>query len=252
MKILKLKLTNCYLIPINSKYLLIDTGYEWEWDSFKEKLEKLQIQLSNIAYLVITHHHDDHSGLINNLIAHNHDIVVIASRQCFEYLKLGRHVHPQEFGHINKRIHFILAVKGKFDKKWTHAFPKFEFRGNDIIIENDISFEDLGISLNGKIIKTPGHSSDQISVILDDKSCICGDAAANFLQFAGTKYGLISLDNWDDFYNSWEKIISLNVETIYPSHGKKFSVDKLKKNLRKCKKDNMVILSKTTAHSSKS
>ncbi len=240
MEKLKLKVTNCYLLPVDSKYLLIDTGYDWEWASFLDKLEYANILISEIAYLLITHHHDDHSGLIKYLTDKNPDIIVIASRKCYQYLKQGKHVHPDTFGHINKRIHFILTVKGKLDKKWSHSFPAYECKDKDIIIDNDISFNDLGLNINGKIITTPGHSIDQISVITDNKMCFCGDAAADLLRFAGTKYALISIDNWNDFYNSWDKIISHDVQTIYPSHGKDFSIDKLKKNLRRCKKENMV------------
>ena len=241
MKTLKLKLTNCYLIPIESSYILVDTGYEWEWDTFQKGLEELNVRISDIDYLLITHHHDDHSGLITNLIEVNPKIRVIMHHLCSDYLKLGKHVHPSEFWHINKRISYILAIKARFDKKWTHSFPIYLGRDSDIIIKSDTQLKDIGIKLAGRIIETPGHSLDQIALILDNGICICGDAASNFLHFAGLKYGLISIDNWDDFYLSWEKIIDLNVTEIYPAHGKAFDMIKLKNNLRKNKKENMVV-----------
>lgn len=238
---LKLKLTNCYLSPINdNKYLLIDTGYEWEWHTFKQKLNNLKININDISYLLLTHHHDDHSGLVTILIEQNPDIIIILHHLCSDYLKLGKHVHPSIFWYINKKIAFILALKAKFDKKWTHSFPKYEGRSSDILIKEDISLKDLGINIVGEIIETNGHSSDHISLILDNAICICGDAAANFLQFAGTKYCIISLDDWDKFYKSWDKIINMNVRKIYPAHGKEFNIVKLQKNLRKNKKKNLV------------
>jgi hydroxyacylglutathione hydrolase len=241
MKILRLKLTNCYLVPIDSKYLLVDTGYEWEWDTFQKGLNELNVKISDIDYLLLTHHHDDHSGLITNLIEINPKIRIILHQLCSEYLKLGKHVHPSEFWHMNKRISIILSIKAKFDKKWTHSFPIYNGRESDIIINSDTNLKDIGVNLKGRIIETPGHSLDQIALILDNGICICGDSASNFLHFAGLKYGLISIDNWDYFYQSWDKIIDSNVNKIYPAHGESFDVIKLKKNLRKNKKENMVL-----------
>ena len=241
MKILKLKLTNCYLIPLDSKYILIDTGYEWEWETFQKRLVELNVRISDIDYLLLTHHHDDHSGLITNLIEANPNIRIIVHHLCSDYLKIGKHVHPSKFWHINKRISFILAIKARFDKKWTHSFPIYKGRDSDIIIKGDTFLKDIGINIKGQIIETPGHSLDQIALILDNGNCICGDSASNFLHFAGLKYGLISIDNWDYFYQSWEKIIDSNVDRIYPAHGEYFDVIKLKDNLRKNKKENMVL-----------
>ncbi len=242
MKTIKLKYTNSYLIPADSKYILIDTGYEWEWELFLKQLSNLNIKPSDISHLVLTHHHDDHCGLINKLISLNPSLIIVLSRIGSEYLKNGKHVHSVGFGYINRTIALIMKLKGTFDKKWTHTFPTFEHRDVDVLLHDDVNLKDIGIGLNGRVIKTPGHSDDSISVILEDGSCFCGDAAANFLQLAGTKYCIISVDNWDEYYRSWEKIISSGAKLIYPAHGKAFKVKKLMENLRKNKKENMVLL----------
>ena len=38
LKVLKLKVTNCYLVGIGNQYLLVDTGYEYEWTLFCKRL----------------------------------------------------------------------------------------------------------------------------------------------------------------------------------------------------------------------
>ncbi len=75
--------------------------------------------------------------------------------------------------------------------------------------------------------------------MFDDGDCIAGDAAANFLQWAGAKYCVISVDNLEQYYASWEKLISAGARRIFPSHGKPFSVAALQRNLGKHKKENM-------------
>ncbi len=60
---LKLSVTNCFLIKAGQKYILVDTGYEYEWDRFCERLKAAGVSLSAISHLILTHHHGDHAGL---------------------------------------------------------------------------------------------------------------------------------------------------------------------------------------------
>ena len=46
----KLKLTNCFVIPNGSSYLLVDTGYEYEWDGFVDELAKLHVGVDQISH----------------------------------------------------------------------------------------------------------------------------------------------------------------------------------------------------------
>jgi glyoxylase-like metal-dependent hydrolase (beta-lactamase superfamily II) len=242
-KNIKLGLTNCFLIPLNSKCLLVDTGYEWEWKTFQKRLNDVNVRISDIGYLLLTHHHDDHSGLINNLVESNPQIKIIAYQKAKDYLKLGENVRYPGQGYINKRVGFILGIRDKIDKKWAqHAFPAFDIREKDILINEDTNVKDIGININGKVIVTPGHTDDSISLVLDDGSCFCGDAAANFPQFAGTKYCVIIINDLEEYYRSWVKILNENPRIIYPAHGKPFKAECLQKNLYKNKKENIVLL----------
>ncbi|MCB2341495.1 MBL fold metallo-hydrolase [Clostridium estertheticum] len=201
---LKLSLTNCFLIRTDNKYVLIDTGYEYDWDLFCKRLKSVGVRLSDISHIILTHHHDDHCGLLNKLLKENNNIQIIMS-----YLAKD------------------LLLKGENE--------------NDILVEEEIRIKDIGINLNGKILKTPGHTIDSISVLFDDGDCIVGDAAANMLQFAGTKYCVIFICNIDEYYESWRKIICGNSQRVFPAHGKPFSVEKLKINIGKNQKKNMVM-----------
>jgi len=241
LKILKLKVTNLYLTRAGAKYLLVDTGYEYEWKVFRRKLAEAGIGLDEIGWVLLTHHHDDHSGLINNLVAEQPGVKLILSHLGREYLAVGKHFHCPGAGYVNRRISRLLTLKGRFDAKWTHAFPPYKVRENDLLVRGDTSFQELGIPLAGRIIETPGHSPDHLSVVFDDGDCLAGDAAANFLQWAGAKYCVISVDDLDQYYTSWHKLISSGARHIFPSHGRPFSVEALKRNLGKHKKENMVL-----------
>lgn len=74
---------------------------------------------------------------------------------------------------------------------------------------------------------------DSITLILDDGNAFVGDAAANMLQFAGTNYCVIALEDFDQYYQSWQKIIDYNAQHIFPAHNNPFPVEKLKQNIGK-------------------
>lgn len=240
---INLSVTNCFLIKNGNKYVLIDTGYEHEWDLFNEKLEESDISVSDISYVILTHHHDDHCGLLNKLTTENSDIRVVMSSLSKELILNGQNDMNHNGGFINKRAKQIKLLKNKFDKDWNELkFIPYEVRDKDILITEDTNLKDIGIELEGRIIETPGHSKDSISIILNNGYCFVGDAAANMpiFQSSGAKYCVLVLENLDKYYNSWEKMIAMNAKYILPGHGNLIPVEKLKENLGKNKTEDMV------------
>ena len=143
---------------------------------------------------------------------------------------------------VFKQLFLSIKLMKWVDKNNNLKFPPYLVRDNDILVTGDTRLKEIGIELDGTIIGTPGHSMDSISVALDDGDCFTGDAAANFLQFAGTNFCIIFVNDLDEYYRSWEKIISLNARKIFPAHGEQFTVEKLRQNLGKNKKENMVLI----------
>ena len=244
---LKLSVTNCFLIKsTDGKYILVDTGYEWDWGLFYKRLKQFNVGLSEISHIILTHHHDDHCGLLNQIVEQNSGVHIIMSYLSKDLLTKGVNDRSHGGGLLNKRIAFLIytflvPLKRIRAKRWPMTFPPYYVRKNDVLVSGETRLSDIGIGLNGRIIETPGHSIDSISIIFDDGDCIVGDAAANMLQFAGAKYCVIALDHIDEYYASWRKIISENAKQIYPSHGRPFGVEKLTDNIGKNKKENMVM-----------
>ena len=56
-----------YLLETPIGVVAIDTGYPGGFRKFKEQFEK-KWPLSALKYIFLTHHHDDHSGFLNELI----------------------------------------------------------------------------------------------------------------------------------------------------------------------------------------
>lgn len=246
---IKLSVTTCYLIEAEGRYILIDTGYEEDWDMFCEKIKEVNVNLSQIDFIVLTHHHDDHCGLLYDILRENSSIRVVMSRKCRELIAKGENDQTHGGGLLNKKVAFLIKRKQlyvslilhkKIDKAKNLKFRPYIFRDTDILVSHGMRLRDIGIQLEGTIIETPGHTVDSISILFDNGDCLVGDAAAAMLKFAGTKNCVIFICDMDEYYKSWEKIIASGAKMILPAHGKPFSVKKLKDNMRKNKAGNIV------------
>ncbi len=222
MKTFKLRYTNCYLIQHDCGWLLIDTGYEWEWEEFLAGLSSNGVSLSEITHLLITHAHDDHAGLLNHITEKNPNITIILSNIAASYLPGGVHIVKSGSGYVTRRMRLLASFKALFDRKWTHSYPCFQVRNHDKLISGQTKLSALGINLDGNVIPTPGHTDDSISLVTEEGDCYCGDAAANFFNIAGTHNCVIYVGCLKEYYESWNSLLKTGVKRIYPAHGKPF------------------------------
>jgi glyoxylase-like metal-dependent hydrolase (beta-lactamase superfamily II) len=225
----KLRYTNCFLLPHAQGWLLIDTGYEWEWGPFVRGLASFGIAPRDVSHILLTHAHDDHAGLLNRMVEENPDLSVIMSDRAVDALRTGSHVFDGKGGYVTRRMRFLAGVKATFDKRWTHRFPPYIRRPADRTMAGSVHLSELGIGLPGTIYPTPGHTEDSISLVMDDGTCFCGDAAANFFRFAGTRKCVIYIRDLDDYYRSWDMLLNIGATVIHPSHGGPFPAEALKK-----------------------
>ena len=222
----KLGFTNCYLLPYPEGYLLIDTSYPHSYNLFRQKLERSSIRLSRIKYLLLTHHHDDHAGFAAPL-AQESGCRIIVHRHALLPLKRGESeldIYP-----VNRRIKVIFRLFRLFHKEF--KFPPLTLSDNDILIEQDNTEVLKSIGLEGKILATPGHTNDSISVILSTGQAFVGDAAMNILPGSGIHYRPIYIKNIQEVYESWKKLKTCGAKILYPAHGAPFPIEQLEKQI---------------------
>lgn len=183
-QLLKYGNTNCYYIKGEKGSILVDTDWAGTLQAFYKKVKELNI--TNIDYLLITHYHPDHMGIVQDIIDNvNVKLLVIDVQK--DYIHCSDKIFEK-----NKNINFNPICTEPL-----------------IISCNDSRkfLNDLGI--NGEIIYTPGHSDDSISLILDEGIALVGDL-----------YDLNSAITFNDekINNSWDKILSYNISKIYYGH----------------------------------
>jgi glyoxylase-like metal-dependent hydrolase (beta-lactamase superfamily II) len=217
---------NNFLVSINDKNLLIDTGYENDFKRFCKQMKKQNISLNKIDYIFLTHAHDDHAGFLNELLRHT-SAKVILHPLSIERLQQGNHVYD---GGCSTKIAWLFCKGMALAGKGEHLFPPIEKQFEDRYIlfgsEEICNIENI---FTAKIIETSGHTTCSISLLLNNEILFCGDAAMN--GFPSSKRATIWIGDLHQFCKSWEMMISLNPKMIYPGHGKPFSPNDLTKYL---------------------
>ena len=219
----KLGWTQCYLLNCTGGYLLIDTDYPRYYRRFARKLGNLGIAMSDIKYLLLTHHHDDHAGFAAELVRST-GCQVIAHRHAVLPLSQGRSEGTDN--PVNWRCRATLALYTLRHTEYT--FPPLLLTERDLVVEGNDESILQGIGIDGVILHTPGHTRDSISVLLSDGSAFVGDAAMNFLRWTGMGHRPIVVENIGIVYESWQKLRDRGARVIYPSHGKPFAATELR------------------------
>jgi glyoxylase-like metal-dependent hydrolase (beta-lactamase superfamily II) len=218
-----------YLLPCKGGYLLIDTSYPDNYDLFKKGLAALNITVGEIRYIMVTHHHNDHSGFAARLAAES-GATIIAHEGAVPLLHAGKSMPYKKYVNRCTKIIFSMIVK-VFDGSPEHdftpvpeGFPIIPVKGND-----DHLLRTIGI--RGKIICTPGHTDDSISILMDDGRAFVGDLAMNFLNICSCQRRPALINDMKQLYTSWNSIIAAGARIIYPAHGDPFPVRDLRQSM---------------------
>ncbi len=219
---INLGITKCYLVEFPEGYLLIDTSYTKDYRKFLKALNRIGVDIYKIKYLLLTHHHDDHAGFAAELVEQT-GAKIIVHKNAVHPLKKG--VSERTVRSINRCVKILFSIYMMFHRSF--IYPSVTVTEKDIVLSGDdfSLLEKLGI--NGRIVYTPGHTRDSISVILNNGFSFVGDVAMNFLNICGIKYRPLFTEDIDAVFESWKKLIENGARILYPAHGKPFAADKL-------------------------
>lgn len=176
--------TNYYILEAKNGKLLIDCGWPGTLPKFMAELRRKGVSFKEIKYLLVTHFHPDHAGLVQEL-----------KQQGIQFILL------------ECQIHFIAQLTELFKTK---KYPYVEIQQSDsflLKIEDSRKFLS-SIGLSGEILHTPGHSDDSVTLVLDEGYAFTGDLHPAFMNIddAATR-------------TSWDKIHQHKIKRIFPGHG---------------------------------
>lgn len=210
---------NCNLIKTGAGYILIDTGTSNKRAALEKKLQDLGCGPGDLKLIILTHGDIDHVG--NSAYLHQKYGVKIAMHIAdVEMVKRGdmswnRKAKPDKVSLTFRILTSVMPLFLKMDKLETFT--------PDLTIDEDFNLKNYG--LDARVVHLPGHSKGSIGILTAGGDLFCGDLMYNMLGF---NY----IDDLSDYKNSIEKLKKLNVKTIFPGHGKPFSIEQFRRKVR--------------------
>ena len=177
--------TNYYVIGSGKNRLLVDVGWPGTMGKLSAMLKRKGIALDEIRFLLATHYHPDHAGLVQEVKRGGVRLMVIEGQ-----------------------LEFIPNLKQWMKPEMNYV--DIDLRDNTIVTLADSRAFLAKLGISGEVIATPGHSDDSVTLVLDS-----GDA------FTGDLQGVNRADEKDFAVvtRSWENIRATGAKMIHPGHG---------------------------------
>ena len=163
--------------------------------AFYRTIKNHDIKISDITYVLATHYHPDHIGLVSELMKQGVKLLLVDTQK--------------------PHVHFADEIFAR-DKRLNYKPIKED---NAVLIECKESrqfLDDLGIK--GEIISTPSHSEDSISLILDSGISFVGDLEP--VEYLEAYEENVKLKR------DWEAVLRFNPQIIYYAHANEKYFDK--------------------------
>ena len=183
--------TNTYFIRGAKGSILLDTDYAGTLQMFYKEIKKNGISLKDITYILATHYHPDHMGLVGELVSMGVKFLVIDTQV--------------------PNLHFSDGI---FSRDKTLRFlPSVPEDKAEVIACKDSRAFLAALGIDGEIVSTPSHSGDSITLVLDSGDCFVGDLEP--MEF---------MDGYEEnkaLQSDWEKVMSFSPRVIHYGHAPK-------------------------------
>lgn len=223
----QMKSINCYLLDDGNSLTLIDGGIATsDFDAFfDQKLAEYGLSIHSIDRILLTHHHEDHTGQVNRIVKRK-NIPVYAHHSAIERLHF-------EKAYLQKKRDFFMRIYEeygctKFADERLKKMAKTYLESDKYKIHAEILPLYEGDTICGmKVIEVPGHSPDSILFYDEEtKWQFAGDLLLN----PGSTNALIDFDDKlqllptvAQYEQSLKRCQSLEASIIFPGHQNPFS-----------------------------
>jgi len=180
--------TNFWVVSAGRNRLLVDLGWPGRAAALFANLDRMGVPLSEIRYGLATHYHIDHAGAAQDLKLRGVPLLVM-EEQVYAIPLMKQWIKPADgYTEITTHDNVVIATSD------SRAF-----------------LAEMGIA--GEILRTPGHSDDSVSLVLDMGCAFTGDL---------TLERMVSKEDPEVVARSWQMLRDRGVTTIYPGHGNSY------------------------------
>ncbi len=218
---------NCYLLKQNNNFVLFDTGGHMNMDktfdnrrnALISELDKAGCTPDNLKLIILTHGDNDHTANADFLRNKYHAKIAMhkADLELVENPTLEKVIANFRFKSLLYNIVslFIKKLIYKITEKNLHDFDSFR---PDIFLEDGFQLSEFGF--DAKILHIPGHTLGSIAILTANDNLISGDTFSNMKKPGAAPNAI----DFKQLSNSVKKLVSMNIQMVYPGHGAPFTM----------------------------
>jgi glyoxylase-like metal-dependent hydrolase (beta-lactamase superfamily II) len=236
-----------YIAEFDHASIIFEMGSSFEVKHLLRYAKKNEIALSNVKYLITSHHHFDHCGglwkLYEEIKKYNSNVKILTNPKTKEFLN-----NPED--HLKRAKRIFGNIVGEMKPIREEAYKLIE--PNEIFSSNPNDYEIIDIfNVNGSeiklaILKTPGHTNDHQSTVFIKNGKLefifLGESAGSLYhssKLVTTPNSAPTQFNYNDYMKTLKNLSKLNPEQAGFSH---FGVVNGKKNVREIISDHSSIM----------
>ncbi len=212
-----LKFLNSYIIRSDEKIALVDTGMNnpVSFSSLMENLSSLKIE--KIDYIIITHLHNDHIGLLEKIYNLNKNAKILIFKK--EKETIGKML--ERFENEDETKNYLEKLG--FDKETLNVFNywKMDLDPYNLVMKKSETLDEEKIKIGKtelQVIWTPGHTPGHMCLLHKiSNKIICGDHILK--NITPNISFLYEENNLLDYFRSLDKVKGIDPGLILPGHN---------------------------------
>lgn len=208
-----------HLIETDEALYMVDAGMVGHGRSVLRKIREIGRDPREIRLAIVTHGHADHFGGLPEILDEYSEFEIVTHPEHARVVATGSVLISPGLNPYAKFYELIAR----------NSLPRIGLRGVGSVIALDDGARLDEYGLPGSIVYTTGHSTGDISLLLDDGSAFVGDAVQGrrIPRVTRPELPTMALDV-DEVLASWESLLDAGATTIYPAHGSVISADELR------------------------
>jgi glyoxylase-like metal-dependent hydrolase (beta-lactamase superfamily II) len=201
--ILTIQSTHFYLVDFGRGKIMVDVGWAGSLRQLKAALKSTGVEPREIRYLLATHYHPDHGGLVQEAKRDFGASLIIHERQ----------------------LPGLEELRAFYARKGSAEYVPVVIEKGDLLLkrvpdDNRATLRALGI--HGAIVETPGHSEDSVSLVLENGWAFTGDLHPP--DYAPP-------ESYQTICASWKKLLERGAKQFYPAHAGSFPAEEIRFDL---------------------
>jgi hydroxyacylglutathione hydrolase len=206
-----------YLLETPAALFLVDGGMRGTGRRILRRIAQIGRKPEQLAFAIVTHGHPDHFGGLAE-VQEASGCVIVCHPSHAETIRTGHGiVSPglNAFGRIYERIARLTLPKLRL--------PKLR---RVVSVADGARLHRFG--LPGRIMYTPGHSTGDLTLVLDDGSAFVGDLVQGrrIPRVTPPEFSIMAVDV-PDMFASWLRLLRSGAKVLYPGHGHVVTIEEM-------------------------